>query len=189
MAKVLTEEDILNATTYIPSAKKIALAHIVAEQSIVKVNVTANEEGEEEKSLPDRWSENYSVRSIAQMMVLIQEYLNQKTEKEDGFTVAEYDEWGESAVFNQLDRFKQSKNAEVRNRVYDLLDDYREFCKFVGSDITMQLSVRNDPITRVTAWLAEQIPPEVIEKLKNGLVNARDSIDNYLADRKKKGLE
>lgn len=183
MAKIISEETILNATTYMPLDKKVAMAQYIAEKSIVTVNVTANEEGEKKKSLPDRYTESYQARSVGQMIVLLQYYLNQKIDS--GFAEEQYDEWGASAVFNQLDRFKQSKNPEVRNKVYDLLDDYREFCKFVGSEISMQLAVRNDPITRISAWLVQEIPPEFLAKIREFLVSAKDELADY---RDKKGL-
>ena len=183
MAKVITEEMILNATTYMPLNRKAAMAQYIADKSVVTVNVTAGEEGKEKKSLPSRYTESYQARSVGQMIVLLQFYLNQKIDS--GFAEEQYDEWGASAVFNQLDRFKQSKNPDVRNKVYDLLDDYREFCKFVGSEITMQLAVRNDPITRISAWLVQEIPPEAIAKIRESLVSAKDELAAY---REKKGI-
>lgn len=187
MAKQLTEQDILNATTYMPLNRKAAMARFIAEQSVVPVNIAAEEGGNPIKFLPQRYAENYQSRSVGQMLVLLQYYLNQPLQ--EGFGEKQFDEWGESSVFNQLDRFKQSKNPEVRNKVYDLLDDYREFCKYAGNEIAMELSVRNDSIARVMAWLSKEIPPEIIARIREGLINAKDELVAYNESREKKGLD
>lgn len=187
MAKQLTEQDILNATTYVPLSRKVAMARFIAEQSVLPIDIAADEGGTIVKFLPQRYAENYQARSVGQMIVLLQFYLNQPIE--GNFGEKEFDEWGESCVFNQLDRFKQSKNPEVRNKVYDLLDDYREFCKFAGNEIAMELSVRNDPIGRITAWLSKEIPPELIKKIREGLTEAKDELTAYRESKQQKGLE
>jgi len=192
MAKYFTEEDILNATTYMPIELKSKTAKAIAVSSIAVVNVNmdiTDDDGEKtQKSLPPRYTEDAMTKMAWQLRMLLVYYLKQDLGTDD-MTAAQYDEWGKVAVFNQLDRMKQSKNAEVRNRVYDILDDYRELCKMVSTEIAMELTVRNDPFNRLAVWLFEQIPPEFIEKLKNGLISARDEVSEYRESRKKKGLE
>lgn len=188
MAFVLTEQDILNATAYMPIAKKVTTAQAIAKISISKVDVTSSDdEGTGNLAqLPPRYVENVQFRSMYQMMILFSYYLNKDINGE--LTVEKYDELGESAIFNQLDRMKQSKNLEVRNKVYDILDDYRELTKFIGSEIASRLSVQNDPIERIGAWLKKEIPPEFIAKLREGLTGARDEFAAYNESRKQKGL-
>lgn len=192
MAKIFTEEDILNATTYMPIALKAKTAKAIAVSSIIPVNISMDitqDTGEKsQKTLPPRYTENVAVKVIWQLRMLLVYYLHQDMGKDD-MTAEQYDEWGKVAVFNQLDRMKQSKNADVRNKVYDILDDYRELCKMISTEIAMELTVRNDPFNRLSVWLMEQISPELISKLKNGLVSAKDEFTNYRESRKKKGLE
>lgn len=192
MAKYFTEEDILNATTYMPIELKAKTAKAIAATSVeaVKVSMTLTDDAGDkmDRPLPPRYTENVVNKMAWQLRMLLVYYLKQDLGKED-MTAAQYDEWGQVAVFNQLDRLKQSKNADVRNKVYDILDDYRELCKMVGTEIAMELSVRNDPFNRVAMFLLEQIPPEFIAKLREGLVSARDEIAEYREKRKKEGLE
>lgn len=188
MARTITEQDILNATSYMPIAKKVSTAQAVAYLAISQVEVTTSDDQDKERSfkLPVRYIENVQTRALYQMMLLLTFYLKQ--EIGENLTVEEYDAWGESAIFNQLDRLKQSKNVEVRNKVYDILDDYRELTKFIGSEIASRLTVQNDPIERIGAWLADQVTPEMIEKVKEALTSARDELVSYNEDRKQKGL-
>ena len=189
MAKhVLTEEDILNAMAYMPIAQKVTTAQSVAALSISKVEVKATDDNDETRSitLPSRYVENTQIKSMYQMMILLKYYLGQ--EFGDNLTTAEYDEWGESAIFNQLDRFKQSKNPEVRNRVYDLLDDYRELCKFIGSEIASRLSAQNDPFARIGAYIIGQMSAESMSKVKDILVGIKSEIQAYNDSRTERGL-
>ena len=192
MAKYFTEEDILNANTYMPIELKGKTAKAIAVSSIAVVNVNmdiTSDSGEKSQSpLPPRYTEDAVTKMAWQLRMLLVYYLKQDLGS-DTMTAAQYDDWGQVAVFNQLDRLKQSKNADVRNKVYDILDDYRELCKMISTEIAMELAVRNDPFNRIAVWLMEQISPELIGKLKDGLVSARDELSQYRESRKQKGLE
>ena len=192
MAKYFTEQDILNATTYMPIELKGKTAKAIAVSSIAVVNVnmdiTSDSGDKSQKPLPPRYTEDVITKMAWQLRMLLVFYLKQDLGSED-MTAEMYDDWGRVAVFNQLDRLKQSKDPEVRNKVYDILDDYRELCKMVSTEIAMELTVRNDPFNRIAVWLMEQIPPELIAKLKDGLVSARDELSQYRESRKQKGLE
>ena len=180
MAKYFTEEDILNATTYMPIGLKAKTAKAIAVSSIAVVNVNMD--------ITSDSGEDVMTKMAWQLRMLLCYYLKQDLGTED-MTAELYDEWGKVAVFNQLDRLKQSKNPDVRNRVYDILDDYRELCKMISTEIAMELTVRNDPFNRIAVWLMEQIPPELIGRLKDGLVSARDELSSYREKRKREGLE
>ena len=188
MAKIITEQHILDANTYMPIAQKATTARAVAKLAILRVDIAAkDDEAEKGISLPERYAENAETKAMYQMMLLLTYYLKQDVP--ENFTVKEYDEWGESAIFNQLDRHKQSKDPNVRNRVYDILDDYRELCKMIGSEIASELAAQNDPITRIGAWLSEQITTEIAAKIKDALTGMRDELKAYRESRKQKGLD
>ena len=192
MARFFTEDDILNAETYMPIGLKAKTAKAIAVSSVSVVNVNmdiTDDEGKKtQRSLPPRYTEDVVTKMAWQLRMLLVFYLKQDLGSEN-MTAEMYDEWGKVAVFNQLDRLKQSKNSEVRNRVYDILDDFRELCKMVSTEIAMELAVRNDPFNRLAVWVTEQISPELISRLKEGLVSAKDEISEYRAKRKKEGLE
>lgn len=192
MAKYFTEEDILKAETYMPIGLKAKTAKAIAVSSIAVVNVnmdiTSDSGDKSQRPLPPRYTEDVMTKMAWQLRMLLAYYLQVDLGSED-MTAEMYDEWGRVAVFNQLDRLKQSKNPEVRNRVYDILDDFRELCKMVSTEIAMELTVRNDPFNRLAVWLMEQIPPEIISRLKDSLVSAKDELTEYRESRKKKGLD
>ena len=127
--KIITEAIILNATTYLPIETKSVMAREFAKDCVSEVQVSIDE-NDSTSVLPPRYQENPMLKSIYGMMTLLDQYLHVLVVDENGevsLTSSEYDKWGSACVMNQLDRFKSSKNIEVRNKVYDILDDYREF--------------------------------------------------------------
>lgn len=162
--KIITEEIILNATLYIPIAKKSALARAFADDCISKVEIKLN--GDDASSiLPPRYQENPMMKSLYGMMTLLADYLHMLPTDDDGnvsMDAATFDEWGEASVMNQLDRMKSSKNQEIRNRVYDILDDYREFYRMLGVEINSILANKNDVLSRFMQYFQSEITPDMV---------------------------
>ena len=96
------------------------------------------------------------------MLVLLRDYLK-KMEDED-LSTEQYDEWGSASIFNQLDRFKSSKDQEIRNKVYDLVDDYREFYRMLGTEINSLVEAKNDLLARLVQYITLSQSPEVLQE-------------------------
>lgn len=160
MAKQLTEQDILNAESYMPLSKKMAMAIAFAEQCIDPVEIKVVN-GKHTETFPPRYKENAQSRMLYSMMVLLEYYLKQPVKEQ--FSSPDYDEWGKVALMNQLDRFKSSKNQDVRNKVYDIVDDYREFCKMLGSEINSTVECKNDVVARLMITMGAQMTPEALQ--------------------------
>ena len=179
--KTITEDIILNATLYIPIAKKSALACTFAEDCISKVDITLN--GDDASSiLPPRYQENPMMKSLYGMMTLLTNYLHMLPTDDDGnvsMDAATFDEWGEASIMNQLDRMKSSKNQEIRNRVYDILDDYREFYRMLGVEISSILANKNDMLSRFMQYFQSEITADMVKSALGGLQSALQEIKNY----------
>jgi hypothetical protein len=80
---------------------------------------------------------------------------------------------------NQLDRFKSSKNIVVRNKVYDILDDYREFYRMLGVEITSLVANKNDGLSRFIDYFKASITPDMIKDVFSQLTGALGEIKDY----------
>lgn len=179
--KTITEDIILNATLYIPIEKKSALARSFAQDCISKVEIKLN--GDDVNSiLPPRYQENPMMKSMYGMMTLLSEYLHMMQTDDNGnvsMDAKTFDEWGEASVMNQLDRMKSSKNQEIRNRVYDVLDDYREFYRMLGVEISSLLANRNDALSRFMQYFQSEITPDLIKGLVDNLTSVVQEAKEY----------
>lgn len=175
--KIITEEIILNATTYLPIETKSAMAREFAKDCVSEVQVSIDE-NDSTSVLPPRYQENPMLKSLYGMMTLLDQYLHLIVRDENGdatLDVEEFDEWGKSCVMNQLDRMKSSKNVEVRNRVYDILDDYREFYRMLGVEISALVAHKNDFLSRFLQYFSMSITPDMF---KDAFANLADSLND-----------
>lgn len=179
--KTITEDIILNATLYVPIAKKSALARAFAEDCISKVEIKLN--GDDASSiLPPRYQENPMMKSLYGMMTLLSEYLHMMPTDDEGNVSMDadtFDEWGEASIMNQLDRMKSSKNQEIRNRVYDVLDDYREFYRMLGVEISSLLANKNDALSRFMLYFQSEITPDIVKGLMDNLTSVAQEAKEY----------
>lgn len=179
--KTITEDVIRNATIYLPIAKKSALARTFAEDCISKVEIKLSNDGNSDL-LPPRYQENPMMKSLFGMMTLLSQYLHVVEANEKGelsMSPQEFDEWGEASIMNQLDRLKSSKNPEIKNRVYDILDDYREFYRMLGVEISSLLANKNDFLVRFMQYFQTEITQEALKGLMEGLSNAANELKEY----------
>lgn len=172
--KVLTEEDIRNAVSYLPLAKKTAMARAYAQDCLLQFDISTGNE-EVDKVFPSRFQENPQKRMLYGMLVLLREYLK-KMEDED-LSTEQYDVWGASSIFNQLDRFKSSKDPEIRNKVYDLVDDYREFYRMLGTEINSLAEAKNDFLARFVQYVSLSQSPEALQEQLEQLEKLTQEID------------
>ena len=179
--KIITEDVIRNATSYLPIDKKSAMARTFAEDCISKVEISVSKDDGND-ALPPRYQENPRMKSLFGMMVLLSDYLHLIPTDENGevsLTAQDFDEWGEASVVNQLDRMKSSKNAEIKNKIYDILDDYREFYRMLGVEISSLIANKNDFLVRFLQYFTAEITPDMLKGLMDGLSNAANELKEY----------
>ncbi len=188
---IITEEIILNAESYIPIEIKGEMARSYAESCVSEVQITLENNGEKDV-LPPRYQENPQMKSLYGMMTLLDQYLHLLEKDEKGFvtlTESEYDEWGRACVMNQLDRFKSSKNIEVRNKIYDILDDYREFYRMLGVEITALVANKNDPLSRFLDYFRVSITPDMVKDALTQFTGALGEIKEYEENKQESASE
>lgn len=165
---VITPEIVKNATDYIPLMKKQEMAEAIAQKCIVKVLMKYTEKGDGTDSvpMPDRYQEYHMYTNLYLMGVLAKEYLHIPYEgdgsgkEHTGYDNLKmpanvYDQWGASHVLNQLEQMKTDR--ELREKVLDLLNDYKDFRWMLAHEIDILLGHDNDVVTRMMQALGASI--------------------------------
>ena len=165
---VITPEIVKNATDYIPMMKKQEMAETIAQKCIVKVLMKYTEKGDGTDSvpMPDRYQEYHMYTNLYLMGVLAHEYLHIPYEGDGtGKEIIDYenlkmpanvyDQWGASHVLNQLEQMKTDR--ELREKVFDLLNDYKDFRWMLAHEIDILLGHNNDVVTRMMQAIGASI--------------------------------
>ena len=165
---VITPEIVKSATDYIPLMKKQEMAEAIAQKCIVKVLMKYTEKGDGTDSvpMPDRYQEYHMYTNLYLMGVLAREYLHipyegdGSGEEHTGYDSLKmpanvYDQWGASHVMNQLEQMKTDR--EMREKVFDLLNDYKDFRWMLAHEIDILLGHDNDVVTRMMQALGASI--------------------------------
>ncbi|MEG1757794.1 MAG: hypothetical protein RR235_04970 [Oscillospiraceae bacterium] len=169
---VLSASDIEKAKSYMPLLNKAAVARAMAPACVETVKL-----GTEDRlsPIPDRAQENTMTRERGLMGVFVRFYLNLEWEgwEEDILIpVNIYDDFMGSHIFGQLERMKS--NARLRDKVFDMLSDYRRFQSMLGTEIATLIAHKNDVAARLLSVIYSQTTSESmsgameeLERLKN----------------------
>jgi hypothetical protein len=156
---IINEQDILNANANLPLVLKYTLAKYIAELCIEKKQITLKEDGGDSIPLPDMAQRNTLRESQFKIGVFVKEYLKNTfvpvksiNDKEIPYLMAadDADKWSDFET--QIDRLKKSKNKEVADKCFDILNDYHAFCRMVSIEIEQELQIKNDIVGRL-AWI------------------------------------
>lgn len=189
----ITENMVKNANAYIPVMEKEKLAAIIAENAVEPVKVQIDGLASGVKAVPDIYRENISIKARYLMGVLATRYLGCEINIIDGdetksfMDAYEYDLWGRSHVYDQLERMKRGGVAtEIRDKVYEILSDFRDVERRVNAAIHSLIDIQNDTCVRLLIMVENMTTPEALQATTQELEKTRDDLKAY-ADSKKKG--
>lgn len=156
-AVTITEQDILNAETYVPISTKEVYSRNVASLCVEPVEIYNDEEGD---TLPPMFRENKKLKAQYLMgtlaMLLKKPFTAQKLKSGEEMSGCmdeqEYDLWASCYVMNQLERMKKGKNSAAVNKLFDLLYEYKAIELMLSGAIRDELEERNDPFNRAMQW-------------------------------------
>ena len=188
---ILTEDSVKNAVSYVPLKTKEEFCDYCSVRCMEKVQITMTDS--QGSAMPDMWIENTSAKSRCLMTALLVLYLGypvKEVEREEGnlwlMTEEMYDTCGMSHIVNQLDRMKGT--AAVRDKVFDLLRDYRELEKKLNTAIYSNLSIQNDAANRIFMKLAMDVSSEALEEQKKQFESVMQELEEMKKE-KSKGQE
>lgn len=193
---VITPEIVKNATDYIPLMKKQEMAETIAQKCLVKVLMKYTEKGDGTDSvpMPDRYQEYHMYTNLYLMGVLAHEYLHIPYEGDGtGKEIIDYenlkmpanvyDQWGASHVLNQLEQMKTDR--EMREKVFDLLNDFKDFRWMLAHEIDILLGHNNDVVTRMMQAIGTSIKEMAADSMQ-GLGEALQNEQPQEAEPEKK---
>lgn len=171
---VITPEMVKRANCYVDLLTKSAIAAQGAKQCVTTVHIQLENTA---APVPDRAQENVLVKARLMMGMLAAYYLKIPFEGQDddlAMPLNIYDQWAASHVMNQLERMKS--NAEVRDKVFDLLTDFKEWQKMLNTEIYALLKHRNDTCTRILEMMEKQSTPEAFQNAVGEIQRLQDEI-------------
>ena len=161
----ITKEMLLAARDYVPYAEKEAWVDKNGDKCFDRLSIKLGED-----KMPPMYMVNSFVKARYLMAAFAKLYLLAEYEADEAdknlMSVADYDRWSESHALNQMERWK--KDAEVRDKCYDLMADYKELEKHFSAKIAGFLSVQNDIVVRNAQFSQAQMQelPKLMEQLK-----------------------
>ena len=166
--------DIAKANDYIPLVTKQGLVNTLAPLCVVNVKIGGNGSGDQ--ALPDRAQEDTFSKARALMGVFLRFYLNIEFEgwAEDLRIAANlYDVYAGSHIMNQLERLKSESSC--RNKIFDMLSDYKQFTSMLNTEIFSILSHKNDVVGRINMVMNAAVDPERMRELVDSLKELREA--------------
>lgn len=182
---ILTEDSFRKAVSYAPIAVKENFLDHCAMKCLQRVQV--NLDVDDETAMPNMYMEDTFMKSRYLMTALAVLYLGIpmkeiETEVGDAWLMKrdEYDRWAMSHVLNQLERMKGK--ADLRDKVFDLLRDYRDLEKRLSTSIYSALNVMNDPANRIFQKIQMDTSSEALEAQKKNLAELVQEFEKMKAE-------
>lgn len=183
MAITITEEMLRKADDYLSLAQKEGMAKAFAIACVEEMKTPGGD------MLPPLLRERFGVKQQFLMGVLAKSYLHQNFKKQNFVWKGEetisgvldacmneeaYDEWAQSHVFSQINRFIRRHDNDLSDKAYEIMNDFKTFSMMLNDSIHALIEQNNDPVGRVMRALAADITPEVTKAVLTQLDEVRD---------------
>lgn len=183
--KKITEEMVQEANTYVPLMDKVAFVEYAAERCFDRLQVSMKDDVLDLPMAP-MYKENTQLKSRYLMGALLVLYLRQEYEPVEGdlwlMAADDYDRWAGGHPFNQLERIKANAPA-LRDKLFELLADYRDLEKRLSVEIRSLLQVMNDPVVRILGTMQAQTTPAAFQKGKEELEKLTAELEKVKAQK------
>lgn len=182
----ITKEVMLQAEDYLPLGKKWEIANRIANFCVTSISYRL-EVGGIPVDVPDYHGRNTALRERFLLGVLFRFYLGIGFDPVEGeeylVSLDDYDRAAKLHPMNALERFKS--DPETREKVFDLLRDYKSFCEMVRAATEDIVAAQNDPVQRYLSAQAAAMTPEALQALTDAEGQLRQQIESL----KKTGAE
>lgn len=184
----ITKEAVLSpaARSYVPLGEKEAFCRKAAALCVTDAAMCF-QVGAAKVELPDYHGKDSGIFSRLMLGALYHLYLGQTIDGVSGdgelMALDEFDRAGATHPLNTLIRFKG--DPQLRDRVYDLLADYKELREMAERAVSDRLAALNDPVGRYLAAQTMAMTPDAIQNLSK----AEKDLKKQLGALKKTGAE
>lgn len=173
------------ARTYVPIAEKQKFVDDVVVRCFDPISIS----GADDEALPPMYKENTGRKMRYLAGGLAKLYLGEgyATANDDDpwmMTDEAYDYfWGGRPV-SQIERVRRfSKDKNLQDQCYDMMQDFKELTNLLNSEIHGLMRVMNDPVARYQMLMAAQTTPEYFQQLTKALEVAQQELADYTANR------
>ena len=178
------EKIMQEAETYVPISKKAEFVKYCAERCFDKLNITATSGNDTLSAMPPMWKENSELKARYMMGGLLKLYLKQEAQTDENdewlLTEQEYDRWAAAHLLNQIERMKS--NASLRDKCFDLLQDYKTLEKMLNTEVYGLIRVMNDSVSRIIAQIQASTTPESMKNAMAQLEQSKKEYEKYMKE-------
>lgn len=179
--KTISEDDVRNAETYIPIGKKAEFVEHIGDNRCFQVlSISYGDE-----AMPPMYREDHELKSRYMLTAFLKMYLKKDVEtlEDDEWLMSrdEYDSWSSGHIMNVIERYKSNK--DLRDKIYNMLSDYKDLEKRVNLELYGRLNVMNDVLLRVIQKLGEKITPESLTQLTDSFKETEQQLMSELQRR------
>lgn len=182
----ITAELIEKANDYVPLAGKEAFAKYASVKCFDTLKVTAQKNNNDMSVMPNLSKVNTALRNRYLMGAFVSLYLRQKFDPVEGdeflMSQDEYDNYAGSHIFNEMNRLKS--NSVIRDKVFDILSDFKELTAMLDAEIEGTLFALNDTVSRLFMAFTQIMEPQAVEQMLNDINSTKDEIEQYIAEGK-----
>ena len=178
------EKIMQEAEAYVPISKKAEFVNYCAERCFDKLNITAASGNDTLSAMPPMWKENSELKARYMMGGLLKLYLKQEAQTDENdewlLTEQEYDRWAAEHILNQIERMKS--NASLRDKCFDLLQDYKTLEKMLNTEVYGLIRVMNDSVSRIIAQIQASTTPESMKNAMAQLEQSKKDYEKYMKE-------
>lgn len=183
----IKKEILMGAEDYLPLAEKEKISQEIAMHCINSISYHL-EVGGVRVDVPDYHGRNTALRERYLLGVLLIRYLGMvRFEPVEGtkflLSLDDYDRAARLHPLNALERLKS--DPEAREKVFDLLRDYKLLCDMTRSATEDLTAAQNDPVQRYLAAQAAAVTPEALK----ALTDAEAQLKGQIEEMKKAGKD
>ena len=175
----ITKETLLKAEDYLPLAEKARIAQEIAYCCVNSISYQI-EVARAKVDVPDYHGRNTALKERFLLGALFQKYLKiafEPVEKTEFlFSLDDYDRAERLHPMNALERFKS--DAETREKVFDLLRDYKTLWEMTRTALDDLVAAQNDPVQRYLSAQAMAVTPEALQALTDAEEQLRDRLES-----------
>ena len=178
------EKIMQEAEAYVPISKKAEFVKYCAERCFDKLNITATSGNDTLSAMPPMWKENSELKARYMMGGLLKLYLKQEAQTDENdewlLTEQEYDRWAAAHILNQIERMKS--NASLRDKCFDLLQDYKTLEKMLNTEVYGLIRAMNDSVSRIIAQIQASTTPESMKNAMAQLEQSKKDYEKYMKE-------
>ena len=181
----ITAETIEQANSYVPLLKKAEFAKYAAQRCMIGLNVTADDGLGHERAMPSLNKVDPALRSRYLMSAFVKLYLrngNFIPVENDEILMSqdEYDNYAGSHIFNEMNRLKS--NNSIRNKVFDILSDFKELTAMFDAELNGMLYALNDPVARIYMAFTQMMNPEEVSQMLSDINTKKGEIEQFISE-------